>query len=298
MNELATLPPQRMTSATSDTTLIASWLQLKDSPATRETYSRAIVQFLSWYGAPLQSLTVDALSDYRAFLATSGGSKATQALRLNAVKSLLTYGHRVGYLPYDVGRAVKAAKVANTLAERILPESQVMQLLYHPKLKPRDRLLLRLLYASGGRVSEITGLRWRDVVASGEAGQITVTGKGDKQRAIRLSADTYRALLAHRPEGAHGDDHVFQSQRRAGNEARRGRLDRSAVLRIVKSAGRLVGLPDLSPHWFRHAHASHALEKGATVALVKETLGHASIATTSKYLHAKPDDSSGLYLAV
>lgn len=49
--------------------------------------------------------------------------------------------------------------------------------------------------------------------------------------------------------------------------------------RIVKKAGKLIDVPDLSPHWFRHAHASHALEKGATVVLVKETLGHASIAT-------------------
>ena len=49
---------------------------------------------------------------------------------------------------------------------------------------------------------------------------------------------------------------------------------------------------NVSPHWLRHSHASHSLDKGAPLSLVKETLGHSSIAITEKYLHAKPDDSS------
>ena len=52
----------------------------------------------------------------------------------------------------------------------------------------------------------------------------------------------------------------------------------------------------VSPHWLRHAHASHAMDRGAPVHLVKETLGHASVATTGRYLHARPTDSSSVYL--
>ena len=51
-----------------------------------------------------------------------------------------------------------------------------------------------------------------------------------------------------------------------------------------------------SPHWFRHAHASHALDRGAPVHLVATTLGHASLATTSRYAHARPGESSGDFL--
>jgi integrase/recombinase XerD len=55
----------------------------------------------------------------------------------------------------------------------------------------------------------------------------------------------------------------------------------------------------VSPHWLRHAYATHALEQGgAVVHLVKATLGHASVATTSKYLYARPDDSSALHLGL
>ena len=147
-------------------------------------------------------------------------------------------------------------------------------------------------------MSEIVNLQWRHVVASGDSGQITVTGKGDKTRAIKLSGDTWRALQGFRPAGAGSDAYVFQSQRRRGQEGRNGRLDRSSVNRIVRRAGRLIGVDKLSPHWLRHAHASHALDKGATVAVVKETLGHSSIAVTSRYLHARPSESSALYLGV
>jgi len=54
----------------------------------------------------------------------------------------------------------------------------------------------------------------------------------------------------------------------------------------------------LSPHWLRHAHASHALDRGAPVSLVRECLGHASLATTSRYTHARPGDGSIRYLPV
>ena len=60
--------------------------------------------------------------------------------------------------------------------------------------------------------------------------------------------------------------------------------------RIVRAAGERVGVEGVSPHWLRHAHASHALERGAPIHLVQATLGHAAVATTGVYLHARPTD--------
>ena len=73
----------------------------------------------------------------------------------------------------------------------------------------------------------------------------------------------------------------------------------AAIWRIVRKAARRAGIEgDVSPHWLRHAHASHALERGAPMALVRDSMGHSSVSTTNGYLHARPNDSSALYLAV
>ena len=71
------------------------------------------------------------------------------------------------------------------------------------------------------------------------------------------------------------------------------------IHRIVKRAALRAELPQaekVSPHWLRHAHATHALENHAPIALVQATLGHVSLETTSKYLHIRPSQSSGDFL--
>jgi len=158
---------------------------------------------------------------------------------------------------------------------------------------PRNRTLLRLAYAGGLRVSELVALRWRDLRPREEAGQVTVFGKDGKTRAVLLTPATWLELAALRgSRGGGEDDPVFRS--RQG-----GSLDPRQVRRIVLAAAKRAGLDTaVSPHWLRHAHASHALDWGAPVHLVAQTLGHASIATTGRYAHARPTDSSARYLAV
>lgn len=86
---------------------------------------------------------------------------------------------------------------------------------------------------------------------------------------------------------------MFRS--RKGGQA----LQPVAVLRIVRLAAHRAGVElPVSPHWLRHAHASHTLDRGAPIHLVQATLGHASITTTGRYLHARPKDSSSRFLAV
>jgi integrase/recombinase XerD len=77
----------------------------------------------------------------------------------------------------------------------------------------------------------------------------------------------------------------------------RGRLAPSAPRCYKYAAAKRAGLPKkVSPHWLRHAHASHALDRSAPIHLVQATLGHASVSTTGRYLHARPTESSSLYL--
>ncbi len=124
-----------------------------------------------------------------------------------------------------------------------------------------------------------------------DAGQITVYGKGGKTRHVPLSSGTWDALTAIRGEAADAAP-VFVS--RTG-----GPLSRTQAFRIVRAAAKRIRVDkDVSPHWLRHAHASHALDRGAAVHLVQATLGHSSVATTGRYLHDRPTESSSKYLAV
>jgi site-specific recombinase XerC len=114
--------------------------------------------------------------------------------------------------------------------------------------------------------------------------------KGSVVRQVLLPEPVSRALLAQRGD-AGANDPVFASGKGGG------RLTERAVLGIVKRAAARAGLEaPVSPHWLRDAHASHAIDRGATLPEVQATLGHGNIATTSGYLHARPESSSGLKL--
>lgn len=206
------------------------------------------------------------------------------------MKSLLAFGQETGYLRFNVGSACKAPTPENKLAERILSEEDALRVLHAPK-SPRDKAILRLLYSGGLRVSELCDLQWRHVQPRGDGGQISVYGKGEKTRIVPVSKATFQALMGLKPANGQLEGYVFTSQRAK-------RLTTNAVYRIVRKAGQKCGIPNLSPHWLRHAHASHALERGASVAVVRDTLGHSSLAVTNRYLHARPSDSSAFYLAV
>ena len=279
----APLPAQ----ADDDAQMVRLWLARSSSPNTRRNYEREARRFLSHIGKPLGSVRMGDLQDY---IASRPGSSATVALTAAALKSLFAFAQEVGYLRFNIGAAVKVPPIKNTLAERIMAEADALLMIrQEPSL--RNRVLLTVLYGGGLRISEVCGLRWRDLAARDEAGQATVFGKGGKTRAVLLSAATWTVLTALRGD-APADAPVFRSRKG-------GALDPSAVHRVVKAAAARAGLPaEVSAHCLRHAHASHSLDRGAPIHLVQATLGHASVATTGRYLHARPSESSARFLGV
>ncbi len=282
------LPPPApviLAQAQSDEHLVALWLHGR-SAATQRAYAADLSAFFAHVQRPLHAVTLGDMQAFQDSLKTL--ATATEARRLSAVKSLLSFGHRTGYLSVNVGAAIRLPKVKGTLAERILGIDDVLHMLALER-QARNKALLRLLYLGGLRISEACGLRGRDLAARDDAGQVTVFGKGGKTRAVLLKASVWQDLAALRP--ADPDAPVFRS--REGG----GALDPSQVHRIVKSAAKRAELSDaVSAHWLRHAHVSHALDRGAPVHLVQATVGHASLATTSRYAHARPSDSSSRYL--
>jgi site-specific recombinase XerD len=272
-----------------DARLIHIWLTTKTSSETRRAYTSEITRFLAFVQKSLAQVTLADLQVYAGGLAQGGLKITSQNRALTTIKSLLSFGQETGYLPFNVGAAVKLRPSRDQLAERILEESEVAKLI-EAAPEGRDRGLLRLLYISGVRAAELCGLKWRDALPRQEGGQITVFGKGGKTRTILLRPKSWQQLLSVR--GAAGAaDSIFRSRNGGGP------LDTSQVRRIVYAAAGKAGLEKkVSPHWLRHAHASHALERGAPIHLVQATLGHASLSTTGRYLHARPTESSSFYL--
>ncbi len=286
--EFREVEPSLPAQADSDRHMVALWVARHESRHTRRNYLRQAERFLAHVGRPMGEVRLGDVQGYAASL--DGLASASRANALAAVKSLLSFAQEVGYLRFNVGKAVKLPSVKETLAERIMGEADAMRLVaLEPD--PRNRAMLTLLYGAGLRVSELCALRWRDLAPRDAAGQVTTMGKGGKTRAVLLSANTWRTVQALRGE-AGGDDPVFLSRKG-------GHLDPATAWRIVKAAAVRAGLSDaVSPHWLRHAHASHSLDRGAPLSLVKDTLGHASVATTGRYLHARPNDSSSRFLGI
>ncbi len=261
---------------------------------TLRAYERIGHRFISAIeaaGTDLRQATIDevqtALEAMRVKVDGTPASAATINMHVATVKALLGFAHQVGYTRFNVGPLIKLKKAPRKLAERIMREVEIHLLIRatadsrHPE---RDRALFETGYYGGLRVSELAALTWDEVVPreNGEV-QLAVIGKGDKPRHVLLPADVAARLMALR-SGVQAKTHVFGIKEREINY-------------LIKRTAKRAGVNEAaSAHWFRHAHASHAIDNGAPITLVSQTLGHADLKTTSVYAHARPNESSSRFL--
>jgi len=276
--------------AESDQHLIELWLHGR-SKDTQRAYSSDSKRLIEAVAKSLRHITLGDLQQFANDLGNGGLEPSSVYRTLSAVKSLFAFGHRLGYLQFDVAAPLRLPALREKLAERILEETDVLKMIALENM-PRNKQILLTFYASGFRVAELCSLKWSDLQSRDKSGQITVFGKGSKTRTILLPQTVWNSLQALRGDSSENAP-VFKSRKKGGH------LDESQVWRIVSKAAKRAGLEKaVSCHWLRHAHASHALDRGAPIHLVQATLGHSSIATTGKYLHARPTDSSSNYLPI
>jgi integrase/recombinase XerD len=279
---------QITTSADNDQMLVQLFVNTKRSANTQTQYSHSIDMLLVFVDKSLNGVTLQDAVNYHEWLKTQYKSAHSVKLHINVAKALCAFGVKLNYLRTNVFAVIKPDATPEVTHKRILTEEQALKLIDAPT-RQRDKLLLRLIYAAGLRVSEVCGLVWSDLLQNGVVH--IRQGKGQKERFVTISDSMVEKLTAFRGAAA-GSDPMFVSQKG-------GKLDETAVHRIVKSAAESAGISsEASAHWLRHSHASHALDRGASLVTVRDTLGHSSIATTNKYLHSKRKDSSALHLAV
>jgi integrase/recombinase XerD len=285
-NDTAEEAPALTDGDSTDDKIVELWLHGK-SGHTERSYRRTVDEFRAFVRKPLRSVQ---LSDLQVYADSLTGAQSSRSLRTNTVKSLLAFAQRIGATPVNVGGALKGKKQPQTLSARILTEGEVAKML--ALTTGRDHALIRLCYGGGFRVSEVVALRWADIVdAKDDGAYATVTGKGDKVRTVRLSVETAKVLRELRGDASEMA-YVF-----AGRDGKP--IAAVSAWRHVSKAAKAAGIGRaVSPHFLRHSHASHSLERGASLVLVRDTLGHASVATTDRYLHARPGESSSRYLPV
>lgn len=238
-------------------------------------------------------LDLDVLRDWLWRSSESGLSRATLSRRASAARAFTAWLARSGDVDQDAGARLRAPKPDRRLP-RVLTREQmdgILELLAAlaatgDPISLRDLAIVELLYASGLRVSELTGLRAADV----DLGRLTarVLGKGGRERVVPFGVPAARAIGEYLERGRPAlatsqSDGLFVG-------ARGGRLGTRTVYGLV--AGLLADLPGTGPsgpHTLRHTAATHLLDGGADLRSVQELLGHASLGTTQLYTHVSAE---------
>jgi integrase/recombinase XerC len=267
------------------------------SQHTVRAYVGDVVAFLDHLaklgGAELDDVDLPMLRGWLAILRDRGAARTSLARRAASLRTFTAWAHRAGRAETDAG-----ALLASPRAHRTLPPvldareaAAAMTTGAAPNegddgasaLAVRDRLVLELLYATGIRVSELTGLDIDDVDRSRRV--VRVLGKGNKQRTVPYGVAAERALT---PWLDHARSVLVTAD--SGPAlllgARGRRLDPRTVRTVVhRAVAAIDGAPDIGPHGLRHSAATHMLDGGADLRSVQELLGHASLATTQLYTH-------------
>ena len=175
-----------------DSEIIDLWLQSQSSPATMDCYRRDAERFLGEARKPLNRIGLGDLHRFAQSLIIAGLAPVSRARTLAAIKSLFGFCQRMRFIAVNHAAELPLPRYEAQLNERILPEEAVQRVLEAPGTA-RDHVLLQTLYIAGLRVSEACGLRWRNLNARGEAGQVTVRKNG-RTRVVALPPELWNSL--------------------------------------------------------------------------------------------------------
>ncbi|KAF1290467.1 site-specific tyrosine recombinase XerD [Candidatus Enterococcus leclercqii] len=271
------------------------------SKNTRESYERDLNQYLDY----LKKNNITSWQNVDRFLIlgllqqlqTEGKSSATIARMISSLRRFHQFLRQERYTDHDPMQHIESPKKQQRLPDTLSLE-EVEQLIETPDTKEllglRDRAILEVMYATGLRVSELIGLKLKDLHLS--IGLLQTLGKGDKERIVPLGdyaiewlgryLDESRPLLTTKhPE----EDHLFVNHHGTG-------LSRQGIWKNLKQIVRQAGITKtVTPHTLRHSFATHLLENGADLRTVQELLGHADISTTQIYTHITKKRMTDVY---
>ena len=260
------------------------------SQNTRSAYQNDLIRLLSYFSGKkleLTNITLKNLESYIQALGKTGFSPRTLARNISAIKKFYKFCLSENYIDNNPAELLETPKLP-----KMLPETLSLKEIYaifkkidtSTTLGVRNRAIIEILYGGGLRVSELTGLKIKQIYFKEE--MLQVLGKGNKIRLVPIGKfalkwlglylNKARPLLASK---AIAKDSVFLSH--VGTP-----LSRVSVWRMIQKYADCAEIKKkIYPHIFRHAFATHLLENGANLRAVQEMLGHADISTTQIYTH-------------
>jgi site-specific recombinase XerD len=263
------------------------------SAHTAKAYYSDILGFLVWLGdVPCESIGFSNMRDYLHFIRKFDYKKTTVARKIASVRTFYKYLHREQIVDNNPAMSLNAPKRSKSLPKFLTPD-EVERILNGIKIETpagyRNRVILELLWATGMRISELSGLNFGDLNL--ENNEITVFGKGAKERIVLVTdrAKSYleRYITSARDLVAKGFDVGMPQQNSPVFINNTGyRLQARTVRNVINEVVDKIRLPKhVTPHVFRHSFATHLIENGADLRVVQELLGHASISNTQIYTH-------------
>ena len=298
---------------------------------TVKAYCTDLEDFLKWAGtSDVCTFTYKNIRNYLAEIQSKKYTRTTISRKIAAIKTVYRYLYRERLVNSNPAVNIKTPKKIKNLPE-FLTDTESNLILNEIEAKTpsqfRDRTILEVLYATGMRISELCGLNFENLNL--EANEITVFGKGGKERIVLINNRAKNYLLDYienfRPSLAascHSEDFSPKNLSNSENSQKdrlppaslrmtgKGdvkspvfinnndfRLQQRSIQRIIaKIAKDLCFHKKVSPHTFRHSFATKLLENGADLRVVQELLGHASISNTQIYTHVSTERLKQAYM--
>ena len=278
------------------------------SPHTITSYETDLEQFLvftaDFFEVAEKDVSLDEIERltirlWLGELSDEGLAKSSIARKVAAIRSFFKYCFKRGMVEQNPAHLLIVPKQDKPLPKTATPEdiNRMMEIADGDSPQAiQNRAILELFYSTGIRVSELTGLNTADFNI--DLKQIKVTGKGAKQRIVPVGGQALDSLnkhLATRKElfGERTDADARQAMFLAASGQR---IYARAVQRMVKDFfSRVSEVTQKSPHVLRHSFATHLLDKGADIRVIKELLGHANLAATQVYTHTSVERLKNVY---
>jgi len=267
----------------------------RHSVNTINNYKIDLLEFLEFNKKNVLDINKDTVNRYMQYLYDKNVSKSTISRRLSSLRSFYNYLYNNGYVQKNYFTSIKNPKKENGLP-KLVKEVDIDKMFSVPDIRnplgQRNLLIIRMLYATGIRVSELVNIKLSSINIPERT--IRILGKGSKERMVVFGNNTKEILLLYLNNGRYklsrgNNDYLFLNK---DGDKLSDRYVRNILDDIIIKASMQI---HVSPHMLRHTFATGMLNNGADLVSVKEMLGHESLNTTSIYTHVSDDKIKEIY---